>query len=195
MIVFTTDHGAPFPHHKCTLSDTGIGVSLIVQLPGHAAAGKIVDALVSHLDLFPTLCELVGLPAPEWLEGHSLVPLLTGEKERIRTEIFAELNDHVVYQPMRCVRTERFKLVTHHGDQSSKLGNIDAGRSKACLLSRGLTETREDFWVLYDLQLDPGEHQNLAESNAHQEILSTLKDKLKHWMMRTNDPEYSFRFG
>jgi arylsulfatase A-like enzyme len=73
LIIFTTDHGIAFPGMKCTLFDGGIGVSLLIDFPGHLNRGRVIDALVSHLDLYPTICELAGLEPPQGLEGYSLV--------------------------------------------------------------------------------------------------------------------------
>src|SRR4051794_9150073 len=79
LIVFTTDHGLAFPGAKCTLTDRGIGVNLIVRGPNGFGGGKVVDALVSQIDLYPTFCELAGVEAPDWKQGVSLMPLLRGE--------------------------------------------------------------------------------------------------------------------
>ena len=62
IILFTTDHGLANPFSKCTLFDSGIGVSLIMRVPGSTTKGKVVDELVSHIDVFPTLCDLLQLP-------------------------------------------------------------------------------------------------------------------------------------
>ena len=70
IIIFTTDHGLAVPFNKCNLTDTGIGVSLIMKVPEAASNGKVVDSLVSQIDVFPTLCELLNLDKPEYLEGE-----------------------------------------------------------------------------------------------------------------------------
>ena len=79
---------------KCHLTDHGMGVMLILRGPGGFAGGRVVDALVSQIDLFPTICELVGAAPPEWLEGRSLMPLARGEAEEINDEVFGEVNYH-----------------------------------------------------------------------------------------------------
>ena len=58
LVIFTTDHGLPFPGAKATLSDRGLGVLLIMRGPGGFHGGRVYDALVSQIDLFPTLCDL-----------------------------------------------------------------------------------------------------------------------------------------
>ena len=68
---------------KCNLYDTGIGVSLIIKYKGNPSAGKVKDSLVSHVDIYPTLCDMLGIPKPEWMTGTSMMPLLNNEKERL----------------------------------------------------------------------------------------------------------------
>ena len=68
---------------KCNLTDHGIGVYLIMRGPGGFTGGKVSDALVSHLDLFPTICDVAGVKHPTWLQGHSMLPLMTGQKQEI----------------------------------------------------------------------------------------------------------------
>jgi N-sulfoglucosamine sulfohydrolase len=59
LVICTTDHGLAFPTAKASLLDRGIGVMLILRGPGFIG-GRAVDALVSQLDVFPTVCELAG---------------------------------------------------------------------------------------------------------------------------------------
>ena len=64
LILFTTDHGLAFPGSKATLFDRGLGVMLIMRGPGGFTGGRVLDALVSHIDVYPTLLELVGIEPP-----------------------------------------------------------------------------------------------------------------------------------
>ncbi len=61
LVLCTTDHGVAFPGAKATLFDRGIGVMMLMRGPGGFTGGKVVDAPVSHLDVYPTLCELAGV--------------------------------------------------------------------------------------------------------------------------------------
>ena len=69
LVVCTTDHGIAFPGAKATLYDRGIGVMMLMRGPGGFSGGKVIDAMVSHLDVYPTLCELAGVEPPDWLQG------------------------------------------------------------------------------------------------------------------------------
>lgn len=77
-IVFTSDHGYLLGEHqfwqKGSLRDEVTRVPLIVSVPGFEPGRS--DSLVELVDLYPTFCELLGLPVPESVEGKSLVPVL-----------------------------------------------------------------------------------------------------------------------
>ena len=174
LVLFTTDHGVAFPWMKCTLYDTGIGVALILRFPGGKHSGIAMDALVSHLDVFPTLCAIAGLPMPDWLEGHSLLPLLDGQTDRVREDIFAEVTYHAAYEPMRCIRTERYKYIRYFDDFSDTVKpNIDWSPSKDFLIENGLRERPHDPpEMLFDLYFDPAERANQAGNPRYASIRS-----------------------
>jgi N-sulfoglucosamine sulfohydrolase len=50
---------------------------------GRLLGGRVFDGLVSHLDIYPTLCELAGIAEPPWLQGTSLLPLVRGETAKV----------------------------------------------------------------------------------------------------------------
>ena len=83
LVILTTDHGLAFPDAKATMYDRGIGVMLLIRGPGGFERGRVFDSLVSHLDIFPTICDVAWIEPPEWLEGLSLLPLVRGERQRI----------------------------------------------------------------------------------------------------------------
>ena len=190
LVFFTTDHGLAFPWMKCNLTDHGLGVSLIMRFPGRKYAGRVVDSLVSHLDLYPTLCELAGVEAPSWLEGHSLMPLLRGETERVREVIHGEVTYHAAYEPMRCARTERYKYIRYFGDYGGVVRpNIDDSRSKRFLLRHGLGERQHaPPEMLFDLYYDPSERDNLVGWADYADVKAQMANKLQAWMEATEDP-------
>ena len=87
LVIFTTDHGLAFPGAKATLYDRGIGVTLIMRGPGGFDGGRVIDALVSHLDIYPTLCDLAGVERPAFLQGESLLPLASRHVDEVRDAI------------------------------------------------------------------------------------------------------------
>jgi N-sulfoglucosamine sulfohydrolase len=189
LVIFTTDHGIAFPKMKCNLYDSGIGVALIIRNPKASLHGEAIDSLVSQIDVFPTLCEILGLTKPEWLQGHSFLSLMEGETEPIRNEIFAEVTFHAAYEPMRCIRTERYKLIRFFdGHTQAVLANIDDGSSKDFLLKHGYMDEQREKEMLFDLFLDPVERVNLVNNNRYQAVYNDLKARLESWMKETDDP-------
>ncbi|NOY00851.1 MAG: sulfatase-like hydrolase/transferase, partial [Verrucomicrobia bacterium] len=190
LIIFTTDHGPAFPHHKCNLTDAGTGVALIIHYPGNANCGKTSDSLVSHLDLFPTICDLAKLDAPDWLQGHSLRPVLESAPDtEIRDETFAEVTWHASYEAMRSIRTRTHRLIQIFDDDLSPVpANIDDSAPKQALLAAGWLEQSRQKFRLYDLTTDSNEQHNLADDPTYSEILHDLKGRLLTWMEQTHDP-------
>jgi len=188
LILFTTDHGLPWPGMKCTLTDHGTGVALIVAFKNNPLAGRISDALVSQIDIFPTLCELMSLEKPEYLEGKSLVPLFFAGEEP-NEYLFSEINYHASYEPVRAVRDRRCKLICRYdADLHPALANMDASPSKDKWISSGYGKTELPEYALYDLVTDPIERVNLYGRNEYSAVSERLRHALDEWMKKTNDP-------
>jgi arylsulfatase A-like enzyme len=189
LVISTTDHGVSFPLMKCNLEDFGWGVSLIMRGPGMFQGGRVCDAMISQIDIFPTLCELLGIERPSWVEGKSFLPVLRDDVKEINDEIFSEVTYHAAYEPKRAVRTQRWKYIRRYGDKKTPvLPNCDDSLSKSLWVEYGWKQrvlAKED---LYDLVFDPGEHQNLASDPAYQNVVTEMRGRLDAWMKRTEDP-------
>jgi N-sulfoglucosamine sulfohydrolase len=189
LVILTTDHGLAFPGAKGTLTDRGTGVLLIVRGPGGFHGGRVSDALVSQVDLFPTICELAGIDAPPWVQGTSLLPLLRRETDRVNDAIFLELTFHAAYEPLRAIRTRRHKYVRRFGDRLRPvLPNVDDGPTKDLLIAAGWGERELPREELYDLLFDPQEAVNLIGSPRCAEVEADLRSRLQEWMAATGDP-------
>ena len=113
-VVFTTDHGLAMPRAKASMYDAGLGVSLLMRWPAAGiAGGRRSQAMVSHVDLVPTLLKGLGLAAVPGLHGTSYWPALQREGDEHRRQVFAEKTFHTAYEPQRAVRTERHKLIVN----------------------------------------------------------------------------------
>ena len=189
LVVLTTDHGLPFPGAKATLSDRGLGVMLIIRGPGGFHGGHVIDSLISHVDLYPTLLELAGAPMPDDLHGYSLLPVARREVSEVREELFAELTYHAAYDPQRAIRTDRHKLIRHFGERLEPvLPNVDDSPSKSLLISAGWGGDPRPRLELYDLIMDPAEMRNLAEVDEYSQLRAGLDQRLHDWMADTDDP-------
>jgi N-sulfoglucosamine sulfohydrolase len=190
LVFMTTDHGLAFPDAKCTMYDRGIGVMLLMRGPGGFERGRVFDALVSQLDLYPTICDVIGLEPPPWLEGTSLLPLVRGEVAEIHDEIFAEVTYHAAYEPQRAVRTGRYKYMRRYNeDHPGRVpANLDDSLTKEVLLAAGWADVDPPWEALFDLWLDPSEGLNRIDDPALAGVLADLRRRLQDWMVRTEDP-------
>ena len=184
-----TDHGLQFPRNMCNLTDHGIAVYLIVRGPQGFTGGRVVDPLVSLIDLVPTVCDAAGIATPAHVQGKSLKPLVDGTAESLHDELFAEVSYHAAYEPMRCVRTERFKYIRRYDERHRLvLPNTDDTPSKQFLLDHGLTDQPRSQEMLYDLIFDPDEANNLVDRSQMADVLTDMRNRLDRWMEETDDP-------
>lgn len=200
LVVFTGDNGMPFPRAKGGCYDPGIRVPLLAWWPGRIAAGALRDELISHVDLAPTWLEAAGIATPRKMQGRSFLPLLTGGAYQPRTEVCSERNWHDNFDPIRSVRTARYKLIFNaapHFPYRPAWDLADSPTWAAMLraLRRGalrpehaaLFDPSRPMLELYDVREDPNEFRNLAGDPAHQDALQEMKHRLSEWMHATYD--------
>ncbi len=189
LVICTTDHGLPLPSMKCNLTDGGIGVMLIMRGPDVFAEKRVVDALISQIDILPTLCEWLEIEPPSWLQGRSFLPVLRGEESEVNEAIFAEVTHHAAYEPMRAARTKRWKYIKRFGGRTKPvLPNCDDSRSKDFWVENGWRDRIVDEEALFDLAFDPNETRNLAADKSYAEATGAMRARLDGWMKSTDDP-------
>lgn len=189
LVISTTDHGIAFPAMKCNLAVHGTSVYLIMRGPGGFQGGRVCEAMVSQMDLYPTICDLLNVEKPAWLQGRSLMPLVRPAAPQIHDEIFAEVNYHAAYEPKRAARTLRYNYVRHFGDRTIPvLPNCDDGPSKTYWLERGWRNQSVPRELLFDTVFDPQETRNVVNDPAYAAALHEMRGRLDAWMQRTEDP-------
>jgi len=188
LVIFTTDHGIAFPGAKATLLDPGTEILLLMRGPGFRG-GKKVGSLISNLDLTPTILEYLGIKVPEEMQGVSFLPVVRGKVKETRKEIYTEMTYHAAYDPMRSIRTGRYKYIRCFETRPFYFPpNVDAGFTKELASKSGYFERIRPFEFLFDLKSDPLERNNLINSPGHKKIAAVLKIKLAGWMKKTDDP-------
>ena len=188
LIICTTDHGLAFPHMKCNLTQHGQGVMLIMRGP-NIPKGTVNDSLVSQVDIFPTLCDMLEIPKPEWLTGQSLHPLIRGEADEVNEVIYGEVNYHAAYEPMRAIRSKRYNYIRYFGEYCYQvLSNVDDSPAKTMLVEGGWGEKERSSEMLFDLLFDPTESNNIVADKEYTDVLNALRTQLTNWMNQTNDP-------
>ena len=195
IVLVTTDHGVAFPRMKCNLTDHGTGVLMLLTGPESLGltGGRVVDAMVTHTDVLPSLCGWLGLPEPDGLTGRPLAPLLGGsldpaEPDALHDAVFTQVSHHVTREVERAIRTPRFKYILRCQDEPIPFHSTDASVSKEAMRAAGWGDTPLAAERLHDLLLDPQEACNLAEDPAHAETVAALRGRLEAWMREHGDP-------
>lgn len=193
LTVFTADQGISMPRAKPTLFEPSIEIPLIAHWPaGGLTGGEVVLDLVSNVDVLPTLLDAVGAEVPDEVQGQSLLATQRTDETFERDAVFSEKTSHTVYLPVRTVRTDRYKLIR-------RFGKILMFQTEETKYSRTFTADPRHFVdsvetlvppavALYDLEADPTEEVNLAEDEAHADVLADLDARLATWMAETGDP-------
>ena len=160
IIVFAGDNGLAVGQHglmgKQSCYEHSNRVPLIFAGPG-IPVGHRTDAYAYLLDIYPTLCELVGMEVPDSVEGISLVDAMHDDTVRVRDHIFYGYTDS-----QRAIKDRRYKLFEFATD-------------------------KERATLLFDLEEDPWEMNNLADRPEHQERLEELRRALRHFAEDWND--------
>ena len=166
--VFSSDHGDlggahGLPHKGPVMDEELLRVPLAIAWPGRIRSARS-DALVSLIDLLPTLCDLTGAKAPSGVDGLTLRPIL-------------EL-PHRAVRPGRAIWSSAYTTASRPG----------ASRSGWSGRSAGNTRDTRDTATSCDLEKDPGELRNLAREPSAASERSRLARELDDWIRRTDDP-------
>ncbi len=200
LIIFLSDNGIPFPGAKTTLYNAGIHLPLLIACPGQPR-GRTSDALVSYVDLAPTVLDWAKAKGPSYkLPGRSLLPLLGGEGKG-RDAVFASHQFHEITMayPSRAICTKKYKLILNLSPdlEFPLASDIWGSESWQGILRRGdkmmgrrsvASFLKRPGEELYDLGKDPNELTNLVNDPAYAEILAALRRRLRAWRQETNDP-------
>lgn len=234
LIVFTSDHGMAFAGAKTTVYEPGLKVPLIVRNPYVVNRGQRSAALVSHVDITPTLVEFAGAmntnrngptnwinPNEYWknknqdvednraggnvfrsYQGRSWLRVLRDPTEEINEQVFASHTFHEIqmYYPMRVIRDKRYKLIWNiaHKLEFPFASDLWEASSWQAQYQRGpaanygrksvLQYIQRPEFEFFDLQRDPTESKNLANTPGLLEVFSAYKEKLKAAQEELKDP-------
>ncbi|MBM4437910.1 MAG: sulfatase-like hydrolase/transferase [Actinobacteria bacterium] len=189
LVAYVSDHGIPFPRAKCTLCDHGLESALLVRLPGtELSGGRAPRGQVSIMDLAPTLLELAGAPPASAMHGRSLLPVAEGADSGWYA-LFAKKTFHTAYDPMRGIRTRRWKHIRNFEAAAGVEIPIDVSGSPSYRVMAGRLEPRHHPPAeLYDLEIDPDETVNLAGLAILADVEADLHARVVTWMRETSDP-------
>lgn len=201
-VIFIGDHGRCHVRGKQWLYDGGIHIPFIMRWPGKIDAGRVCDNMVSAIDISATVLQIAGIEPPGHMQGRVL---LGPDAERRSFIIAARDRCDETEDRIRCVRDERFKYIrnfmperpytqknAYKERQYPMLALMKemhaAGKlTPAQALFMAPQKPKEEF---YDIEADPHEIHNLADSPGSEEASQRLDEMriiLKNWMARTKD--------
>lgn len=201
IVIVTADHGQQFPRGKLTCHEGGLRVPLLLHAPGRVSEGSVRNDLTSHVDMLPTILQLLGLPS---LENRPGIDLLGDPIPAGRAVVGEWTGAGTGFFPQRSIRDQRFKLIVNYcaedlGDGQRTSGYLPPGFWESSLteedlaaapleyrqaLERDLQPPSEELYNLLD---DPFELRNLSQDPAHHEPLARLRQALEEWQGRLSD--------
>ncbi len=163
IVVLWSDHGWKLGEHngwcKQTNYEIDNRVPLIIHAPAAKANGKSCDSLVELIDIYPTLCELAGLPVPDFLAGASLAPLLDDPLGKVKDAAYCQFpRNHNGRNYMGyAIQTDRYRFIEWLDRKTEEVVATE----------------------LYDHTADPDENTNIADQSESQETVKALHEKLQ----------------
>lgn len=210
LVIYLSDHGDEMARGKFDIYEVSNKVPFLVSWPGRISKGVRSDALVSAVDIVPTLLEAAGVhERPDKLAGQSLFPLFDNPSVQFREYLFTEKNaDQVsLYYPRRAVRDSMYKLIyTLLPDRKNPVAEgytANTQRAEPLAGSPTLQELEKApagiqqvyySWInppaiqLYDLHNDPHEFNDLSSNPQHADVKNRLLNALQNWQVETDDP-------
>ena len=199
VVFFFGDHGRGLPRAKRWIYDSGIHVPLIIRWPGQIKPRTLREDLVAFVDFAPTVLSLATCAIPTDLDGQVF---LGPNRAADRKYIYAA-RDRMdeAYDRIRCVRDARFKYIRNFHPELPYAQRIDymeempTTRVWRELNAAGKLTGPQTLWFsqnkpreeFYDLENDPHEINNLADSKLHRTKLDELRAALDRWTADTRD--------
>ncbi|WP_200979997.1 sulfatase [Echinicola sp. 20G] len=189
LFMYSADHGVS---GKFTVKDIGLRVPLVARWPDVIEAGTASGQLVHYVDMLPTFLEIAGGESVGDLDGKSILPLLQGRDQEIHQYVYGvRTNQNILVSevfPARMIRDKRYKYIRNFNSIDVVEQNLGDNPNVNFFIRRGAMAFKEEpFEVLYDLQSDPFEQNNLIEDVDYQGIKNRLCDELFKWMELQGD--------
>lgn len=201
LIVFTADNPRAFPGNKTLLHDRGLKTPFIVRWPaGISTSGAKVEALVSSIDIAPTLLKAAKVDVVSTIQGISFDALFQNPTSAFRNYVFGEHNWHDFEAYERSVRTLDHLLIVNQRPHLANQGPLDALTSASMesllegLEEESLTSLQASIFTqprvteeLYDVKVDSLQVNNLAADSTYASVLDHLRVTLTKWQQETGD--------
>jgi len=194
IIVFTSDHGDYLGDHKMIrkgphLYDSLTRVPLIFSFPGKIKQ-QVADCLVSNIDIFPTLFDIINLEQPDGINGRSFYDVVMGKSNKHREMVFMEHGGPGTVLQLGELSPDDQKRLKNSGNLHL-CDEVYKGRTKGVRTEKWkLCITPNDVTELYNIESDPFELVNLANDDRYKEVICKLKGHILDWLIDTEYYDY-----
>jgi len=202
VVIFSSDHGMPFPFSKATCYNSGSRTPVLISWPQMGRA-KTFEDLTCNIDILPTLLEILQIPSPQHIDGRSWVPLIEGHRQGDRDYVITNINSvsSGMAFPMRAIQNMRYSLFVSLWSDGRLQFNVesmqgltykamrDAAESDARIAARVKQYLYGIPLAFYDLEKDPDQRVNAIDFPEHSKLVAELKQRLLQYMEETNDPQ------
>ena len=171
IVIYSSDQSYFIGEHgwaeKRWMYEEALKMPFVIRWPGKIKPGSKLQAMIQNMDYGPTFIDAAGGTVPARMQGKSLLPIFSGEKDKVRDAIYYHYYHHGAHNVPRHegIRTERYKLINFYTDKS---------------------------FELYDLKNDPNEVNSVANNPEYAEIKKKLLKQLKEQRKEFNVPESTF---
>lgn len=189
LIVYIADHGADFPRAKGSTYECGVRIPMIVNYPQSFSQGKVEKQMVSTIDILPTMLGVCGLKTPEQLPGKSLLAIDQGRvKGHQYIHTFTTGSAPNLQYIQFSIRGDRYKLIYNPYRHKNYLAASRYSNSKLPENQYVKAFLFPDEYELFDLEKDPYEWKNLAQSSVYQAKKKELIAAMKAFQKEIKDP-------
>ena len=202
VIIFSADHGMPFPFSKATVYDYGTRTPTLLKYPDMGKP-RIFRDRTCNIDYMPTLLDLLNVEKPTGMDGCSWVPLLHGHRYKGPELLVTHVNSvsSGAEFPMRAIQDSRYSLIfmpwadgTLNFRVEPMSGLTYSAMSEGAKMNEKLARRVRQYILgvplaFYDLKNDPGQAENLIDNPEYSEHIMLMKKALRAYMVRTNDPQ------
>jgi arylsulfatase A-like enzyme len=206
IIFYYGDHGPGMPRCKRWPYDSGLRVPMVIYFPEkykHLAppeykAGGVSKRMVSFVDLAPTLLSIVGIKPPKWMQGRAFAGKYVTRPPEYMYGFRGRMDER--YDMTRTVTNGRYVYLRQYmphkiyGQYVAYMFQTPTTQVWKRLYDEGkLNAAQRRFWEkkppeeLYDLQADPDEVKNLADSPEHKTVLLRLRKAERQWVREIRD--------
>lgn len=194
IVIFYSDNGGPLPRGKREIYDTGLKVPMIIRFPGNEHAGKVIDDLISFIDIPATILSLAGVEIPDYMHGQAF----WGDQKATPRDYIYAARDRMDYQYdcRRAVRDKQYKYIRNYFPDKPRMLPVRYRMNMALMQTlleyekQGKLTGDQLHWFaktkpeeeLYDITKDPFELNDLSSDEAYADVLVKFRALHEEWV-------------